>query len=132
MINSLDSTLANRSASALPVGDISISSSGGPDSSVGWSGYVFNRVTQQYLVRFRTYDTVLGRWLERDPAGADTLAIGIEVKEFLEADSQERYERWEQVRNQVWEDSDESINGNLRPNEDPFEELLRFRGGHRD
>lgn len=69
VINSSDSTLANRTASALATGDISIASSGGPDSSVGWCGYIFNRATGQYLVRFRNYDTALGRWLERDPAG---------------------------------------------------------------
>lgn len=32
-----------------------------------WDGYVFNAETKQYHVRFRCYDPVLGRWLERDP-----------------------------------------------------------------
>ncbi len=39
----------------------------GPDNPIAWDGYVFNAETGQYLVRFRWYDPVLGRWLERDP-----------------------------------------------------------------
>lgn len=75
-INSTDSTLANRTASALPSGEISIATSGGPDSSVGWCSYVFNGATLQYLVRFRSYDPVLGRWIERDPSGyADGMSL---------------------------------------------------------
>jgi len=35
----------------------------------GYDGYRFNPETEQYTVRNRHYDTVLGRWLERDPAG---------------------------------------------------------------
>ncbi len=41
----------------------------GPDNPIAWDGYVFNAETSQYLVRVRWYDPVLGRWLERDPAG---------------------------------------------------------------
>jgi RHS repeat-associated protein len=39
------------------------------DNAVGWDGYVFDRESGLYTVRFRTYETVLGRWIERDPAG---------------------------------------------------------------
>ncbi len=49
----------------------------GPDNSIAWDGYVFNAETGQYLVRFRWYDPVLGRWLERDflnyPEGLNSL-----------------------------------------------------------
>ena len=37
------------------------------DNQIGYDGYVFNQETAQYLVRHRSYDTTLGRWLERDP-----------------------------------------------------------------
>ena len=39
------------------------------DNPIGWDGYVFDRESGLYTVRFRTYETGLGRWLERDPAG---------------------------------------------------------------
>ncbi len=39
----------------------------GPDNSIAWDGYVFNAETGQYLVRFRWYDPMLGRWIEKDP-----------------------------------------------------------------
>ncbi|MBC7834516.1 MAG: hypothetical protein H7Y88_05370 [Phycisphaerales bacterium] len=48
---------------ALPAGEISHL----PDNSVGYDGYLFNREFQVYTVRFRNYEPVLGRWLERDP-----------------------------------------------------------------
>jgi len=39
----------------------------GPDNPIAWDGYIYNVETGQYHVRFRWYDPVLGRWLERDP-----------------------------------------------------------------
>ena len=39
------------------------------DNPIGWDGYVFDRESGLYTVRFRTYETGLGRWIERDPAG---------------------------------------------------------------
>jgi len=39
------------------------------DNPIGWDGYVFDRESGLYTVRFRTYETGLGRWMERDPAG---------------------------------------------------------------
>ena len=39
------------------------------DNPIGWEGYVFDRESGLYTVRFRTYETGLGRWMERDPAG---------------------------------------------------------------
>ncbi|MBC7834514.1 MAG: hypothetical protein H7Y88_05360 [Phycisphaerales bacterium] len=47
---------------ALPAGEISHL----PDNSVGYDGYLFNREFQVYTVRFRHYEPVLGRWLQRD------------------------------------------------------------------
>lgn len=35
----------------------------------GYCGYVFNQESGFYTVRFRHYDPVWGRWIERDPAG---------------------------------------------------------------
>ncbi|GMV25109.1 MAG: hypothetical protein AMXMBFR58_11400 [Phycisphaerae bacterium] len=46
-----------------------ISDSSGPDSAIGYCGYVFNREHVLYTVRFRAYSPAYGRWLERDPAG---------------------------------------------------------------
>ncbi len=43
--------------------------SGGPRLDIGYCGYVFNEETSLYTVRFRNYSPLLGRWLERDPAG---------------------------------------------------------------
>jgi RHS repeat-associated protein len=39
------------------------------DNPIGWDGYVFDRESGLYTVRFRTYETGLGRWIERDPLG---------------------------------------------------------------
>jgi RHS repeat-associated protein len=39
------------------------------DNPIGWDGYVFDRESGLYTVRFRTYETGLGRWIERDPVG---------------------------------------------------------------
>lgn len=57
-------------ASALPAGRVSDISGTGPDNVIGWDGYVFNAESGLYTVRFRTYETGLGRWMERDPAAA--------------------------------------------------------------
>jgi len=57
-------------AAALPAGWVSASGpAGGPDSIVGFGGYLFNRETMYYTVRHRHYSPALGRFLERDPAG---------------------------------------------------------------
>ena len=48
-----------------PRGLISASS---VDNQIGYDGYVFNAETQQYHVRHRCYDPILGRWLQRDPS----------------------------------------------------------------
>ena len=39
------------------------------DNPIGWDGYVFDRESGLYTVRFRTYEMGLGRWIERDPVG---------------------------------------------------------------
>jgi RHS repeat-associated protein len=63
-INAADVSQWPSYIAALPEGQLS-----GPiDNQVGWDGYVFNPETRQYLVRFRCYSPVLGRWLERDRA----------------------------------------------------------------
>jgi RHS repeat-associated protein len=41
----------------------------GPDNSIGYAGYMFSLEVQLYCQRFRWYSPVLGRWLQRDPAG---------------------------------------------------------------
>jgi RHS repeat-associated protein len=46
-----------------------ISDRAGPDSSVGFGGYLFNADCGQYTVRHRHYDPTLGRWMARDAAG---------------------------------------------------------------
>jgi RHS repeat-associated protein len=54
--------------SALAPGELSNST---VKNTIGWDGYVFNpeiAAGRSYLVRFRTYDTGLGRWNKRDPA----------------------------------------------------------------
>ncbi|MBX3356663.1 MAG: hypothetical protein KF724_13290 [Phycisphaeraceae bacterium] len=66
-INSSDRTLAGVSASSLASGLISNSGTGGPDNSIGWDGYVFNPATGDYISRYRTYLTQVGRWDRRDP-----------------------------------------------------------------
>ena len=46
------------------------------DNPIGWDGYVFDRESGLYTVRFRTYETGLGRWIERDPVGyADGMTL---------------------------------------------------------
>jgi len=54
---------------ALPAGQISFTTAGGPDNSIGWDGYVFNPATGDYIVRWRTYIPALGNWMNRDPLG---------------------------------------------------------------
>ncbi len=49
------------------------------DNQIGYDGYVFNVETQQYHVRNRCYDPLLGRWLERDPLG---LTDGMNLFEY--------------------------------------------------
>lgn len=44
-----------------------VSDPAGPGSPIGYDGYVFNAETKLYTVRFRHYEPLLGRWLERDP-----------------------------------------------------------------
>jgi RHS repeat-associated protein len=46
-----------------------ISSSSGPASEIGMAGYVWTAKAEIYCVRYRYYDPMLGRWLQRDPAG---------------------------------------------------------------
>lgn len=72
----LQALTGNAAQAALPTGHVSFNSTGsgaslihGPDNPIAWDGYVFNSETLQYTVRFRWYDPVLGRWLERDPLG---------------------------------------------------------------
>ncbi len=72
----LQALTGNSAQAALPNGQVSFNKTGsggslvhGPDNPIGWDGYVFNPETTQYTVRFRWYDPILGRWLERDPVG---------------------------------------------------------------
>lgn len=65
-VNSTDANLCVAHA-ALAAGLISDPS--GPDSPIGFSGYVFTSEARLYCVRHRHYDPVLAVWLERDPAG---------------------------------------------------------------
>jgi RHS repeat-associated protein len=51
----------------LPSGQIS--DPAGPGNRVGYAGYRFEPSSTLYHVRFRWYDTGLGRWAQRDPAG---------------------------------------------------------------
>jgi RHS repeat-associated protein len=67
IIDSNDYNLVSSTTkSALPSGFITDKS--GPDNLFGYDGYAFNPESLLYTVRFRHYDPVLGRWLERDPA----------------------------------------------------------------
>jgi RHS repeat-associated protein len=68
-ITTADRTIASSSKTALAAGLISDSTASGPDNAIGWDGYVFNAETRLYTVRHRTYEPVLGRWLQRDPIG---------------------------------------------------------------
>ncbi|MCL4210643.1 MAG: hypothetical protein HRU76_04870 [Phycisphaeraceae bacterium] len=72
-VDSTDQTLRGTTwVAALPKGALSTpgpGSGGGVDSIVGWSGYRYDQPTRLYAVRFRFYDAVTFRWLNRDPAG---------------------------------------------------------------
>ncbi|MCC7389636.1 MAG: hypothetical protein IT431_12805 [Phycisphaerales bacterium] len=46
-----------------------VSDPDGPNSPIGYDGYVFNAETKLYTVRNRHYEPVAGRWMERDPIG---------------------------------------------------------------
>jgi len=67
VINNADRDLipALSPLAALPAGWISTAT--GCDSPAGYDGYEFNPETNLYCVRFRWYDSGLGRWMERDP-----------------------------------------------------------------
>ncbi|MBX3372751.1 MAG: hypothetical protein KF817_02870 [Phycisphaeraceae bacterium] len=70
VISSADVSALGSAKSALAPGEISDRTSGtGPDSIIGWCGYVFIPETGFYHVRFRVYDVGLGRWTSRDPMG---------------------------------------------------------------
>ena len=69
VINAADESALGSAKAALAHGEISDRSSSGPASIIGWCGYVFIPETQFYHVRFRVYDTGLGRWKSRDPMG---------------------------------------------------------------
>jgi len=73
-VDSADETIATNfgATSALDYGvlsDIGNPSGPGVDNQIGFDGYVFNVEAELYTVRFRWYSPVLGRWLQRDPAG---------------------------------------------------------------
>lgn len=71
VINSTDSGILSAAGTiaALADGEISSRATTGPDNVFGYDGYVFAPETQRYCVRFRWYDTLTGKWLQRDPAG---------------------------------------------------------------
>ncbi|QKK07474.1 MAG: hypothetical protein HND58_04405 [Planctomycetota bacterium] len=46
-----------------------VSDPSGPNSPIGYDGYLFNAETKLYTVRFRHYEPVTGRWIERDSLG---------------------------------------------------------------
>lgn len=50
------------------------------DNPAGWDGYLFDAESALYTVRFRTYEPVLGRWMERDPYG---YADGSNLMEYV-------------------------------------------------
>ncbi len=49
-------------------------------SEINYCGYRFDPETQLYYVRNRTYNAVLGRWIQRDPIG---YAGGINLYEYV-------------------------------------------------
>ena len=65
-----------------PRGWITSSVATGPDNSIGYAGYVFNKETAQYTVRFRNYNPELGRWMQRDPAG---YVDGANIYEYVQS-----------------------------------------------
>jgi len=47
-----------------------------PDNPIGYGGYTFNAASGEYLVRHRSYEPELGRFLQRDPSGyADGMSL---------------------------------------------------------
>jgi len=54
---------------ASPLADGSISSPDGPDSVIGFGGYLFDQPTGWNAARFRWYMPQMGRWVQRDPLG---------------------------------------------------------------
>jgi len=69
VINENDELALGSAKKARDPGEISDRSSTGPDSIIGWCGYVFVPETKFYHVRFRVYDTGLRRWKSRGPLG---------------------------------------------------------------
>ena len=62
--------------------DTSISSNTSCANEIIYCGYRFDPETQLYYVRNRTYNAVLGRWIERDPIG---YGVGIDLYEYVES-----------------------------------------------
>jgi RHS repeat-associated protein len=67
-----------------------ISDAWGPDNPIGYAGYVFNSETMLYVARFRWYDPVKGRWMQRDPAGD---VDGVHLYQYVRS-SPVRYTDW--------------------------------------
>lgn len=59
-----------------------ISDPSGPDNATGFAGYHFDRESGLYQVRNRSYDTILGRFIERDPIG---YADGMSLYEYVKS-----------------------------------------------
>lgn len=66
-VNTADIPLATTWNGSAALADGQVSDPDGPDSPVGYDGYLFNAETKLYTVRFRHYEPRAGRWLERDP-----------------------------------------------------------------
>ncbi len=62
-------------------GDAAVQSSYGANEII-YCGYRFDSETQLYYVRNRTYNPVLGRWIQRDPIG---YAGGINLHEYVKS-----------------------------------------------
>jgi RHS repeat-associated protein len=69
VINSADQSAFNLWLNRSPLAVGLISDPAGPDNAFGYGGYVFSPEVSLYCERFRWYDPVTGRWLQRDPAG---------------------------------------------------------------
>lgn len=74
-----------------PLGSGQISDPEGPANQIGYAGYRFEPASSLYHVRFRWYDTGLGRWAERDPAGSIDGANTYEYVRSSVARSVDRY-----------------------------------------
>jgi RHS repeat-associated protein len=68
-ITDADVSLASAAVGKGPLAPGMISDPDGMDNPIGYDGYVFDVESGLYSVRFRWYDTTLGRWVERDPLG---------------------------------------------------------------